>query len=341
MPALPSPTEAKSPLNENVKLVEEALASGDIDGAKQLYKDLPKEGYMPSFEDIKKGFDRTNDHFTAKDANREAKDLNEGYGAFQKDVQNFKSKLRAAADQKNSSGMLNREHMPKDMFGGNSMASDDVATRLGMTENQFMEKLINELDVKKGGVPKAPKEVAVPREQLPIGEGKEKVSKLEARMKGVIGKATQEQKDELGLSTFNQMNNKDTIKKAAEFAINNPKDAIKVLEGKMEVPAGLNSNSIFVAMANNPELTSELAIKLASLKSTAMGQNIEILKALNKNNPVAIASDIYKIKEAEFSKRYGGKTIKEVTDKYIEKGQKEIKPPKISDWGSIIKEVRC
>lgn len=187
-----------------------------------------------------------------------------------------------------------------------------------------------------------PTEVKVPREQLPVKSvGKEKVSRLEARVKGVLGNATEEQKTQLGLSTFNQMNNEEIIKRASDYVLKNPDEALSVLKGDTPPPKGLNSNSIFVAMANNPELNSSLALKLASLKSTEMGQNLEILKALNPNNPVKVASDIIKVREERISKRYAGKTAAEVKDNFVKKAQTKIQAPKLVDWGKIIKEVRC
>ena len=68
-----------------------------------------------------------------------------------------------------------------------------------------------------------------------------------------------------------------------------------------------------------------------------------LYKFFNINNPVNIASEIYKIKEAVFIKRYGGKTVKEVQDKIIEKGKIAIKPPPLNNWTKIIEAsgVRC
>ena len=209
--------------------------------------------------------------------------------------------------------------------------------QLGITEVPTVEKSIT----KPKPVEVKPKVVEVPREQLPVGEGKEKVSRLEARMQGVVGKATPEEIDQLGLTTYKTGQEPERLAKAAKYVLENPDDAMRVLKGEIPPPPGNQSNDIFVAMTQHPELTQDLANKLATLKSTAMGQNIGILKNIDPNNPVAIASDIYKIKEAVFEKRYGGKTIKEVTDKYVEKGRMKMAPPKLNDWASVIKKVRC
>ena len=333
-----------SPMNENIKLVEEAIASGDLAGAKALYKDLPKEGYMPSFESIKKGVGRIEEIESAQVVNEGVKAVKETYGQHQNLVQKMKTFLRANAEIKNKkTNELYREHIPEGKIYKNSPSSDEVATDLGMTENELMQKIQSELDIKKQIVPKAPKEIAVPREQLPVGEGKEKVSRLEARMKGVVGKATPEEIDQLGLTTYKTGQEPERLAKAAKYVLENPDDAMRVLKGEIPPPPGNQSNDIFVAMTQHPNLTQDLANKLATLKSTAMGQNIGILKNIDPNNPVAIASDIYKIKEAVFIKRYGGKTVKEVQDKIIEKGKIAIKPPPLNNWTKIIEAsgVRC
>ena len=327
-----------SPMNENIKLVEEAIASGDLEGAKALYRDLPKEGYMPSFDSIKQTVERTLDRQTAQMANENIRTIKESYGEYEKIVQKMKNFLRISAEKRSSSGELFREHIPAKYFG---VSSDEIATKLGMSENEFMQKILGELEITKQVVPKAIKEVEVPREQLPIGEGKEKVSRLEARMKGVLGKATQEQKEQLGLSTYNVMNEDATIKKAAEYAINNERNALRVLKGEIEPPPGLNSNSIFVAMSNNAKGNLDLMLKLATLKSTAMGQNLDILKKLDPHSPVAYMNEVIKIREAVFKQKYGGRSTKEMTDKVISDIKSKIRLPNKNDWGSFIKSIEC
>ena len=185
------------------------------------------------------------------------------------------------------------------------------------------------------------KEVGVPREQLPVGSGEEKVSQLEARVKHALENISPEIIDQLGLSTYNQMNNKETIAEASQYVIKNPDEAMKVLLGEAQAPKGLPINSIYVAMVNNAVGNLDLANKLATLRATRMGQEIEILKEIDPNSPVKIVSDIYKVREEAFKKRYAGKSIKEVTDRIVEKAKVKMKAPDMMDWGKIIEEVRC
>jgi hypothetical protein len=207
------------------------------------------------------------------------------------------------------------------------------------------DKPVMTLDAKPAAEPiiaaAPPKEVPVSRDQLPIGEGEEAVSALQNRVTEALKGLSQEQIDELGVTEFNRMNNKDTIRKASEYVIKNPDEALKVLTGEIQPPEGLNSNSIFVAMANNAIGDFKLATKLATLKSTAMGQNIEILKELNVTSPVKIISDVYKVKEAELQKRFAGQSTSAIKKKYVSRGKTQMQPPKLTDWGEIIKSIEC
>ena len=186
-----------------------------------------------------------------------------------------------------------------------------------------------------------PKAVSVPREQIPVGEGAEKVSRLEARVKNTLDNITPEQIDKLGLSTFKAMNNKEIIRRASEYVIKNPDEALKVLSGEIQPPKGLNTNSIYVAMVNNSTGNLELATKLATIKSTALGQNIEILKEIDPNSPVKIMSDIVKIREKAFVKRYKGRTPSKVRKTTVKDIKSKVKAPDKWDWSSFLKTIEC
>ena len=187
------------------------------------------------------------------------------------------------------------------------------------------------------------KEIDVPREQIPVGEGKIRVSKLEARTKGVLGKATQEQIDTLGLSTYNQLNKEENIKKASEYVINHPKDALKVLKGEIDAPQGVLKNSIFVAMANLAKGNTEIARAVASIGATRLGQEISILTEIDKNSPVKAMTDIIKVREAVVTKKLRGKTPAQAQAKMKDNVKNQIKSAKIekNSWDSFISEIIC
>ena len=180
----------------------------------------------------------------------------------------------------------------------------------------------------------------VPRSQVPVGEGKIKVSALEARIKKALGNLSEEQIKEMGLATHKEMNKKANIAKASKYVTENTEDAMRVLEGKIDAPKGIARNSILVAMQNlSPkDMSLDMATRLASLFSTRAGQEISILTEVNKNLPVNILSDIIQIRTQAVEKRFG-KTIDKITKAKVKKGETMIKAP--TNWDSFLREVRC
>lgn len=190
--------------------------------------------------------------------------------------------------------------------------------------------------------------VTVPRSQLPVAStGKEKVSKLEARVKKVLDKVTPDQAEALGITKYKEMNNKDIIKAASEYVIKNPNEAMEVLRGNMDAPKGLPRNAIYVAMVNSSSDDLELATKLATLQSTRFGQEIEILKELNPFAPATLIDTANKQFKIAIEERYGkdrvAKTIKEEKEKITEKIKKETPRTKVSRsaWEKFIDEIQC
>lgn len=184
----------------------------------------------------------------------------------------------------------------------------------------------------------------VPKSQLPTGEGKEKVSRLESRMKGIFNTATEDQIKQFGLSTYQQMNKKETIGKAAEYVTDNPDEALKIIAGEIEAPSGIPPEAIYVAMLesipetqNAKQLT--LATKLASLQATAIGQRMSLLTEIDKDSPVKLLNDIYKIREEQAKKRYG-KSRNEAVKNVKKEMKKKIKVDK-DDWNDFINSIEC
>ena len=180
----------------------------------------------------------------------------------------------------------------------------------------------------------------VPRGQVPVGEGKTKVSRLEARIKHALGSLSDEQIKEMGLATHREMNKKSNIAKASKYVIENPEEAMKVLTGQIDAPKGIARNSVLIAMQNlSPkDMDIDMANRLATLFSTRAGQEISILTEVNKNLPVNILSDIIQIRTQAVEKRFG-KTIDKITKAKVKKGETMIKAP--ANWDSFLKEVRC
>ena len=198
------------------------------------------------------------------------------------------------------------------------------------TYNNLSKRIVPE-----GKVEVKPKVVSVPREQLPIGEGEKKVSRLEARMKGVIGKATEQQIKDLGLSTYNTMNKAEQITKASQYVVNNQEEALDVLRGKVEPPKGIVPESIYIALTELAKDDITLATKLSSLSATALGQRISILSEINKDNPVRLLNEVYKVRAKAVEKRFG----KNATEKVVKSIKEKVKVPDKWDWNNFINSI--
>ncbi|HZX14975.1 MAG TPA: hypothetical protein VFF49_11325 [Thermodesulfobacteriota bacterium] len=183
-----------------------------------------------------------------------------------------------------------------------------------------------------------PKKVEVPRQQLPVGEGRQKESRLEARIKESLDTAPDEVKN---LSTYNQMNKQEQIAKAVDYVSKNPNEALQVLAGEKEAPSGLLNNSIFVAMQNQSRGDVDLARKLATLASTRGGQEISILTEIDPDSPVKLMKEIVDIRAKRFGERYKGRTVKQAQDTVVENIKKNIKVPNKNVWNSFLNSIEC
>lgn len=184
-----------------------------------------------------------------------------------------------------------------------------------------------------------PKEVVVNKSQLPAGEGKIRVSRLEARMKGVLKKATPQQIEDLGLSTYNQMNRKETIQRAVEYVTTSPADALQVLKGSMEAPEGIPPEAIYVALTQEAKTDLTLATKLASLQATTLGQRLSLLAELDPNSPVKLMNEVYQLREKAMKKRYKSENVKQVREKVVKEIKKRVKAPDKYEWKSFIDSI--
>lgn len=186
-----------------------------------------------------------------------------------------------------------------------------------------------------------PKEVKVQQGILPVGEGKPKLSKMEARLKGIIENATPEQIEELGTSIYNTMNKKEQINMALEYVADHKTEAIEIIEGKRRAPEGLIPESIYIALTELSKGDLTLVTKLASLQATALGQRISILTELDRDNPVKLLNEVYKIREERFKRRYKDKPVKEFKEKTIKEIKKAVKKPDRYDWNTFISSIQC
>lgn len=188
---------------------------------------------------------------------------------------------------------------------------------------------------------KLAKIIEVPSQQLPVGEGELKASRLEARVRDVINNTPQEIRDQLGGTTYNKMNRNDQIKKAVEYVVSNPEDALRVLRGEIEAPQGILRNSIYRAMDEYSLGDADLARKLASLQSTRYGQELNILAGMNPESPVKLMTDLVDFRRKEFEVKYKNQTPKQATKKIASEIKTKIKKPSKYDWNAFIKSIEC
>lgn len=197
--------------------------------------------------------------------------------------------------------------------------------------------------------------IDVPREQLPVKmEGAEKgVSALEARMKGIfetknVEKAKVEAEARgLDVSTYDKMSKPEQIRNAAKYVEQtSQRDILEVLEGKREAPKGLLQNAIMIALEEKSlrDRNVDLAIKLASLRSTRMGQEISILTEVEGLSPVSGMNEIIrarrsategKMKQGETIQTKKVQTVKNITEK-----TDQVKL-KLSEAQKLLQEITC
>ena len=142
------------------------------------------------------------------------------------------------------------------------------------------------------------------------------------------------------------MNNKKAIDNSVEYVSKNWDNGMKVLKGKIDPPKGTNEGSIYVAMTQlaKDDSSGKLATDLMGLKATAMGQNIEILKELDKNNPVKHIDDLIKRKIEASGGEKKIKTARVSSTKQLKPGfESTIKKstPKRQNWSEFIESIRC
>lgn len=182
--------------------------------------------------------------------------------------------------------------------------------------------------------------IRVPSSKLPVGQGKEKVSRLQARLKGALDKTSQEDIDRLGLTTFRQSVNDDQIARALEYAKNNPEEAVNVAMGQIDPPDGLLTNSVYSALVQLGTEDTDLATKVASLGSTRFGQEIQILKTILADNPVVMMQEIVSARIEAYEKKTG-KKARDRIKKEVKRIRNEVKAPGKSSWDSFLDSIKC
>lgn len=188
-----------------------------------------------------------------------------------------------------------------------------------------------------------PKIVKVPAHQLPVGSGEEKLSRLEARIKGKLNAITPE--DRVGLTTYSQSNNDVEIAKAANFAMNHEDQALAVLRGEQDAPEGMLHNGIGIAMHEKAAMEAaagktDLALKLTSIKSTRFGQEVQILRNMH---PYDAVENMQKVRNVRIEAAGGEAKVVAATKKGVAEATAAVQKaaPKADELKSFIESIRC
>lgn len=107
-----------------------------IKEAHGLWKTIPEEG-RPDFKTLETEVEIEKTKYMAE----AAKEVKDKFGQYGDDIAEFQKILRIAGEKKATvgEGLLYREHIPRK---GTRPGSDEVATSMGMTENEFMEMIM-------------------------------------------------------------------------------------------------------------------------------------------------------------------------------------------------------
>lgn len=134
---------------DSAKILDEIkglIYSDDIVPAKELYQTIPKE-IRPTFQTL---VDEVNSVRSEEWLGAVESEMSSRFGSYQADINRFKKLLNIAGEKKSTkTGMLFREHIPQGAHG--EPGSDEIATSLGMSENEFMNMLTRETTVGGGG----------------------------------------------------------------------------------------------------------------------------------------------------------------------------------------------
>ena len=282
-------------------------------------------------------------------AEKKVQELRTRFG--EKDAQTIINKSQGLAEQA-------REPVPKEIIEAEPLRVKDIPPETKMGD---IAKVARErgFDVPEFGVEevipkKRGKFIDVPREQLPVKmESAEMgVSALEARMKGIFETenvktaiAVAEARG-LDISIYDKMSKPEQLRLAAKYVQStSQRNVLEVLEGKREAPKGLLHNAIMLALEEKSlrDRNIDLGIRLASLRSTRMGQEISILTEATNSFVSGLDQIIRARREATTSKLKQGETIQTKKSSAV----KEIKTEqtktqlKMSEVEKILKNITC
>lgn len=141
-------TIKKMPAVDYLDDLKSAIGSGDIAGAKNLYKEMSRDYNLPKFADIQAEVENIQKQIEGQAKAQASASIADNYGSYKDIANKMRQFLSLAGDKVAKEGLEFQEHIPKRIFG---IGSDQVATALGMDENTFMQQLKKEADLVSSG----------------------------------------------------------------------------------------------------------------------------------------------------------------------------------------------
>jgi len=226
--------------------------------------------------------------------------------------------------------------------------SIDELRKMSPTANKAFERI----EARKKTTPKT---VEVPSEQLPVGSGETKVSRLEARAKGIkddINKLTEAEAEELGLSTYQKSDQEKNIATGLKYFEGKEDEAIAILNGQKTMPKEVNieTNALLIGMIRKAEAEGNTALiqKLAtstrvrSLASTRAGQEISILQKLDPDGVISKIAEVENVRIKAFERK-SGTTVSETKKNLSKKAREQVDLTKLKlkEVNSLLDSITC
>lgn len=204
-------------------------------------------------------------------------------------------------------------------------------------------------------------EVEMPTEtvegpRLPVGDGERQYSRLAADLvedMQTVQRTSPEQAEQMGFATYRQVNMQQQAQMAADLVQRDYSLALRVASGEATVP-GLLDNAVVMALSRLARNTNDatLAIRVASLRSTRMGQELRALRRDSplSDDPTEILAEVVlarkrragassgKVLNSQREKNFEVKKQKTMTD--AEKALRNAKL-KISEAQKVINNILC
>ena len=123
--------------------------------------------------------------------------------------------------------------------------------------------------------------------------------------------------------------------------------ARRVIRGEEELPKGLRGTALItateehIAKTGDAKMVYELANSPLVSETSAAAQELRLAAERQPDSLALKLRELRQVRKEAFEKKFTGKNAEDITRKYIDKGKAKIAPPKLNDWGSIIREVRC